>query len=196
MGAGMRAIVGLGNPGPKYANTRHNVGHMVVEELVRRSGGKLSAHRSRNYIMQGRLTTTPIGEGSFVLAICDSYMNVSGGPVKGLLEYFKIEPAQLLVIHDDLDLGAHVLKLKDGGGEGGHNGLKSISTAVRTKNYQRLRVGVGRPPGTQDAADFVLSPLTGKAKTEFDVTVAQAADAVEDLLNRGFVAAQADLHAS
>lgn len=192
----MRAIVGLGNPGPKYANTRHNVGRMVVNELVRRSGGNLSAHRSRNYIMSGRLTTAPSGEGSFVLAICDSYMNVSGGPVRGLLDYFTIEPPALLVIHDDLDLPAHVLKLKDGGGDGGHNGLKSISTAVRTKNYQRLRIGVGRPPGTQDAADFVLSPLVGEARKEYDVTVAKAADVVEDILGRGFAAAQADLHAA
>lgn len=190
----MKAIVGLGNPGPKYANTRHNVGHMVIDELVRRTGGKLSAHRSRTYIMTGRVNSAPLGEGSFVLGICDSYMNVSGGPVSALLKYFKIEPADLLVIHDDLDLPAHQLRLKDGGGEGGHNGLKSISTSIGSKNYQRLRIGVGRPPGSQDAADFVLSPLVGKARTEYDVTVAKAADAVEDVLNIGFVAAQARLH--
>lgn len=192
----MKAVVGLGNPGPKYANTRHNVGHMVIDELVRRSGGKLSAHRSRTYLMTGRVTSAPIREGGFVLAICDSYMNVSGGPVKGLLQYFKIEPSELLVIHDDLDLPAHTLRLKDGGGEGGHNGLKSISSALGSKNYQRLRIGVGRPPGMQDAADFVLSPLTGAARTEYDVTVAKAADVIDDVLTSGFAAAQAHLHSS
>ncbi|MGO1401791.1 MAG: aminoacyl-tRNA hydrolase [Flaviflexus sp.] len=192
----MKAIVGLGNPGPKYANTRHNVGHLVIDELVARSQGKLSAHRSRTYLMTGRLASAPVGEGGFVLAVCDSYMNVSGGPVKGLLQYFKIEPSDLLVIHDDLDITEHTLRLKDGGGEGGHNGLKSISSAIGTKNYQRLRIGVGRPPGQQDAADYVLSQITGTAKTEYGVTVAKAADVVEDVLSRGFAAAQADLHTS
>lgn len=192
----MKAIVGLGNPGPKYANTRHNVGHLVIDELVARSQGKLSAHRSRTYLMTGRLASAPVGEGGFVLAVCDSYMNVSGGPVKGLLQHFKIEPSDLLVIHDDLDITEHTLRLKDGGGEGGHNGLKSISSAIGTKNYQRLRIGVGRPPGQQDAADYVLSQITGTAKTEYGVTVAKAADVVEDVLSRGFAAAQADLHTS
>lgn len=192
----MKAIVGLGNPGPKYANTRHNVGHLVIDELVARSQGKLSAHRSRTYLMTGRLASAPVGEGGFVLAVCDSYMNVSGGPVKGLLQYFKIEPSDLFVIHDDLDITEHTLRLKDGGGEGGHNGLKSISSAIGTKNYQRLRIGVGRPPGQQDAADYVLSQITGTAKTEYGVTVAKAADVVEDVLSRGFAAAQADLHTS
>ena len=192
----MKAIVGLGNPGPKYANTRHNVGHLVIDELVARSQGKLSAHRSRTYLMTGRLASAPVGEGGFVLAVCDSYMNVSGGPVKGLLQYFKIEPSDLLVIHDDLDITEHTLRLKDGGGEGGHNGLKSISSAIGTKNYQRLRIGVGRPPGQQDAADYVLSQITGTAKTEYGVTVAKAADVVEDVLSRGFATAQADLHTS
>lgn len=192
----MKAIVGLGNPGPKYANTRHNVGHLVIDELVARSQGKLSAHRSRTYLMTGRLASAPVGEGGFVLAVCDSYMNVSGGPVKGLLQYFKIEPSDLLVIHDDLDITEHTLRLKDGGGEGGHNGLKSISSAIGTKNYQRLRIGVGRPPGQQDAADYLLSQITGTAKTEYGVTVAKAADVVEDVLSRGFAAAQADLHTS
>ncbi|AZN30681.1 aminoacyl-tRNA hydrolase [Flaviflexus salsibiostraticola] len=191
----MRAVVGLGNPGPKYANTRHNVGHMVIDELVRRAGGKLTAHRSRTFLMTGRMTAAPIDEGGFVLAVCDSYMNVSGGPVNALLKYFKIEPSELLVIHDDLDLPAHTLRLKDGGGEGGHNGLKSITNAIGTKNYQRLRIGLGRPPGSQDAADFVLSPLKGAAQTEYQVTVAKAADAVDDVLTMGFVAAQARLHA-
>ncbi|MEZ7898916.1 MAG: aminoacyl-tRNA hydrolase [Flaviflexus sp.] len=192
----MKAIVGLGNPGPKYANTRHNIGHKVIDELVTRSNGTLAAHRSRNYIMTGRLMTAPVGEGNFVLAVCDSYMNVSGGPVKGLLQYFKIEPHDLLVIHDDLDIPEHTLRLKDGGGEGGHNGLKSISSALGSKNYERLRIGVGRPPGTQDAADYVLSPITGTALTEYRVTVAKAADVVESILSRGFVATQADLHSN
>ena len=189
----MKAIVGLGNPGPKYANTASAT---VIDELVARSQGKLSAHRSRTYLMTGRLASAPVGEGGFVLAVCDSYMNVSGGPVKGLLQYFKIEPSDLLVIHDDLDITEHTLRLKDGGGEGGHNGLKSISSAIGTKNYQRLRIGVGRPPGQQDAADYVLSQITGTAKTEYGVTVAKAADVVEDVLSRGFAAAQADLHTS
>lgn len=192
----MLVVVGLGNPGVRYESTRHNVGHMVIAELARRSGGTLSAHRSGTHMLSGRVMTSDPDAGRFILATCDSYMNVSGGPVKSLLGYFKATADDLLVVHDELDLPAGVLKLKKGGGEGGHNGLKSISSSLGTKDYGRLRLGIGRPPGTMDAADYVLREVRGAAKTDLDVTVAQAADVVEDILHLGFDKAQLRLHSA
>lgn len=192
----MLVVVGLGNPGMRYASTRHNVGHMVVNELAARAHGSLAAHRSGTHLLTGRLMGADPEAGKFIFATPDSYMNVSGGPVKSLLNYFKVTPGNLLVIHDDLDLPEHALKLKKGGGEGGHNGLKSISSALGTKDYGRLRLGIGRPPGTMDAADYVLREVRGSAKSELDVTVNLAADAVEDILMQGFDRAQLKLHSA
>lgn len=189
----MKAIIGLGNPGPRYRSTRHNVGHMVIDELARRAGGSLAAHRSGTHVLTGYLPQAQ-ADSRFLLAISDGYMNVSGPPVASLCRYYKIEPPDVLVIHDDLDLPQHELRLKAGGGEGGHNGLKSLTGALGSKNYQRLRIGIGRPPGRMDPADYVLAEIRGAERDNYDVTTAKAADVVEDVLVSGFSAAQARLH--
>lgn len=189
-------IIGLGNPGTQYANNRHNVGHMVVATLAHDSHASFSRHRAGAYVAQARIGMLPGGRPGPVthLAYLTSYMNVSGGPTKALMSYYKNSPDRLIVIHDDLDLAAHVLRLKIGGGEGGHNGLRSISQALGTRDYARLRVGVGRPPGRQNPADFVLSNFPTREKAEWDVTLGRAADALVDVVTQGFAPAQQRLH--
>ena len=129
-----------------------------------------------------------------ILARSDSYMNTSGGPISALASFHKIEPSRILVIHDDMDLPAHTLRLKVGGGEGGHNGLKSLTQHLGTRDYARLRIGVGRPPGRMDPADYVLAALPTKERPDWDVTFEQAADVVEDIVTKGFVPTQMALH--
>lgn len=189
-------IVGLGNPGAQYANTRHNVGHMVIDTLARRAGQKLTSHRSRTHMADVRLGMLPGGAPGprAILAISDSYMNTSGGPVSKLANFLKIPEERILVIHDELDLPEHSLRLKTGGGEGGHNGLKSISQSLGSRNYHRLRMGIGRPPGRMDAAGYVLAQIPSSVGTELAVTVEEAADVVEDVLTKGFAQAQHQLH--
>ncbi|MDO4665103.1 MAG: aminoacyl-tRNA hydrolase [Actinomycetaceae bacterium] len=191
-------VIGLGNPGAKYAHTRHNVGQMVIDELAARSGETLSSHRAGALVASARLGYLPSGlpGPKMQIAKLTCYMNVSGGPTKALANYFGVPPTELLIVHDDLDLPVGTLRLKQGGGEGGHNGLKSISQSLGTKNYLRLRIGVGRPPGRQDPAEFVLANLSGKALTEIQVDVARAADVIEKILTSSFRAAQQDLHAA
>jgi PTH1 family peptidyl-tRNA hydrolase len=185
-------VIGLGNPGPSYAGNRHNVGAMVLDELVARAGVKLSPGK-------GKRARTLIGEGRLagrraVLARPTSYMNESGGPVRGLLDYHSIPATDLVVLHDELDIPFASVRLKRGGGEGGHNGLRSISRATGTKDYLRVRVGIGRPPGRQDPADFVLKDFSGTERKELDLLVAEAADATEELLALGLEAAQNVVH--
>lgn len=188
---GPALLVGLGNPGPEYAETRHNVGHRVVELLAARAGGgRFSKHRSNADVLEGRLAGRKV-----VLAKPRTYMNVSGGPVAGLVRYFGIDPADLVVVHDDLDLDFAVVRLKRGGGEGGHNGLRSISASLGTKEYLRVRFGIGRPPGRQDPADFVLKRFSGAERKDLDLAVDLAADAGEALLTDGLEAAQNRFHA-
>ena len=192
-------VVGLGNPGDRYARNRHNVGHMVIDVLAGRTGSRLSGHRARAQAAEARLGVLPGGAPGprVILAEPACYMNLSGGPVKALARFYGIDPtARLLVIHDELDLPAHQLRLKRGGGEGGHNGLRSISQALGTRDYARLRVGVGRPPGRQDAADFVLSDFPARERDALAVTLEQAADVVEDVVTRGFEGAQQRLHSA
>lgn len=192
-------IIGLGNPEARYARNRHNVGHMVIDVLAGRAGSRLTRHKARAQVAEVRLGTMPGGAPGprVILAEPASFMNLSGGPVKALAQFYGIEPTtNLLVIHDELDLPAHELRLKRGGGEGGHNGLRSISSAVGTKDYARLRVGIGRPPGRQDPADFVLSDFPARESDELAVTLEQAADTVEEVVTLGFEAAQQRLHAS
>ncbi|MFC2621036.1 MAG: aminoacyl-tRNA hydrolase, partial [Pauljensenia sp.] len=152
-------VVGLGNPGAQYASTRHNVGYLTLDVLASRGGASLTSHRSRTHTADVRLGVGPGGVPGprVVLARADSYMNTSGGPIQALASFLKILPSRILVIHDDMDLPAHTLRLKVGGGEGGHNGLKSLSSHLGTRDYARLRIGVGRPPGRMDPADYVLS---------------------------------------
>jgi peptidyl-tRNA hydrolase, PTH1 family len=183
-------VVGLGNPGPEYAETRHNIGVRVVELLAARAGGgRFSKHKSNADVLEGRLAGRRV-----VLAVPRTYMNVSGGPVAGLLRYYGVAPTDLVVVHDDLDLGFGVVRLKQGGGEGGHNGLRSITRSTGTKDYLRVRVGIGRPPGRQDPADFVLKDFSATERKELDLLLAEAADATEELLLRGLEAAQNVVH--
>ncbi len=185
---GPALVVGLGNPGSEYADTRHNVGFSVVDLLAARAGGgRFSRHRSNADVLEGRLAGRRV-----VLAKPRTYMNVSGGPVAGLVKYFG---GELVVVHDDLDLGFGVVRLKLGGGEGGHNGLRSISASLGTKDYLRVRFGIGRPPGRQDPADFVLKRFSGTERKELEFAVDLAADATEALLAAGLEPAQNRFHA-
>ena len=188
---GPALVVGLGNPGPDYEGTRHNVGTRVAALLATRAGaGRFSAHkRSNSDIAQGRLAGRPV-----TVAVPRTYMNLSGGPVAGLVQYFSIPPTEVIVVHDELDLDFGVIRLKRGGGEGGHNGLRSISKALGTKDYLRVRFGIGRPPGRQDPADFVLKRWSGTERRELDVSVEIAVDAVEAVLAEGLEPAQNRFH--
>lgn len=189
-------VVGLGNPGEQYARTRHNAGHRVIDVLCARAGATRRRTRARAHVADVRLG---VGSGGVpgprvLLAVLDSYMNESGGPLAALARAYSIDAAHLLVVHDDLDLPEHTLRLKRGGGEAGHNGLKSISAALRTRDYARLRVGIGRPPGRMDPADYVLSAFPARAGREWAVTFERAADAAQDVATRGFLPAQQTLH--
>ena len=177
-------VVGLGNPGPSYADTRHNVGYVVADELAARMSGTWKAHKSgRALAVEGRLAGIPGVRA--VLARCRSYMNESGGPVSGLLSFYKADPSRLVVIHDELDIPYGELRVKFGGGDNGHNGLKSLRKSLGTGDYYRVRFGIGRPPGRVDAADFVLKPFSPTERRELDLHVQRAADAVESLLTDG-----------
>jgi PTH1 family peptidyl-tRNA hydrolase len=189
-------VVGLGNPGPGYAGNRHNVGAMVLEILAGRlnggAGATLKAHRSRAAVAEGRLGALP-GE-RVVLARPTAYMNESGGQVSAALQFFKVDPQRLLVIHDELDIPYGEIRLKLGGGEGGHNGLRSISRSIGTKDYLRARVGIGRPPGRMDPAAFVLRDFSATERKDLPLLLEQTADAVELTLARGLAAAQNQVH--
>jgi PTH1 family peptidyl-tRNA hydrolase len=187
---GPHIIVGLGNPGPTYANTRHNAGFCVVDFLSR----ELNAHYGR--LVGDAFVQKASFEGEEVVLIKpQTFMNLSGGPTKGALSRLKATPADVLVIHDELDLPPGVLRLKNGGGHGGHKGLRSLHEAIGSE-YARLRVGIGRPPGRMDAADFVLSRMKGVELEEFEVTCAQAAELVRVVLKEGVLAAMNAYHAS
>jgi PTH1 family peptidyl-tRNA hydrolase len=178
-------VVGLGNPGPKYAATRHNVGFLVADLLAERIGGRFKAHKSRTDVVEGRLSGAPI-----VLAKPRSYMNESGGPVVSIARFFKVPVESITVVHDELDLPYGTLRLKRGGGDGGHNGLRSVTSALGSREYARVRLGIGRPPGRQDPADYVLREWSAAERKDLAFHVDRAADAVEALLHDGLEAAQ------
>jgi PTH1 family peptidyl-tRNA hydrolase len=181
-------IVGLGNPGPRYASTRHNIGYAVVELLALRIAGrsaKFKAHRSRCEIMETRLGGSPV-----VLARPMSYMNESGGPVNAAARFFKVPVERIIAVHDDLDLPFGALRVKRGGGEGGHNGLRSMTSALGSREYARVRFGIGRPPGRQDPADFVLREFSSTERKELAYLIDRAADATEAVVADGLEAAQ------
>lgn len=182
-------VVGLGNPGPGYAGNRHNVGFMVIDELVRRVGGRLKAHRSGTDLLETRLA----GRRA-VLARPRSFMNLSGRAVGATARFFKVPPTDVVVVHDDLDLDYGALKLKRGGGEGGHNGLRSLSASLGSRDYLRVRFGIGRPPGRMDPAAFVLQDFSVVQRRELDLLVDRGADAVEQLLGQGLAATQNRFH--
>lgn len=180
-------VVGLGNPGAEYEGNRHNVGAMVLDELAQRYGGSLRRHKARAAVAEVRVGVLPGGAPGprVVLARPSTYMNDSGGPTAALATFFSVPPGSLVVVHDDLELDFGQVRLKRGGGEGGHNGLRSISSALRTRDYLRVRVGVGRPPGRQSPGDFVLRDFSATERKELPFVVAESADAVEDLVIAG-----------
>ncbi|MGW5364565.1 aminoacyl-tRNA hydrolase [Actinopolymorpha pittospori] len=186
-------VVGLGNPGPTYAAHRHNIGHQVVDLLAERMGGKLRPHpRGRAEVLEGRLGGVPGVRA--VLATPRSYMNESGGPVASLATFYKVEPGQIVVVHDELDIPFAALRLKLGGGDNGHNGLRSIRRSLGTGDFLRVRCGIGRPPGRQDPADFVLSPFGSTERKELPFFLDRAADAVESLVTAGLEQSQNSYH--
>ncbi len=178
-------VVGLGNPGPRYAGTRHNAGFFVVELLAERLGGRFKAHKGRADIVEGRLAGAPV-----VLAKPKCYMNESGGPVASISRFYKIPVERLIVVHDELDLPYNSLRLKRGGGDGGHNGLKSVTASLGSREYARVRFGIGRPPGRQDPAEYVLKEFSAVERKELALNVDRAADAVEAILAKGLEPAQ------
>jgi PTH1 family peptidyl-tRNA hydrolase len=182
---GLRLVVGLGNPGATYAGNRHNVGFMVLDVLAERAGGRFRSHKGRADVVEGRLAGARV-----VLAKPRSFMNVSGGPVAAVRSFFSVPVESVIVVHDDLDLPFGVLRLKRGGGDGGHNGLRSISASLSSKEYMRVRFGISRPPGRQDPADYVLRDFSVAERKELPLELDRAADAVEALLSQGLEAAQ------
>lgn len=188
--AGPVLVVGLGNPGSEYERTRHNVGFMVADVLAERVGGRFTVHKKSGAdLLEARLDGRKV-----LIAKPRSFMNLSGRPVAALAKFFSVPPTDVIAIHDELDLPFGVIRLKQGGGEGGHNGLRSMSQALTTKDYLRVRFGIGRPPGRQDPADYVLKPFSAPERKEVPVIVEQAADAVEMLLRVGLETAQNQLH--
>ena len=182
-------VVGLGNPGPSYAGNRHNVGFMVLDLLAERVGARFKAHKGRADVIEGRLA----GQRA-VLAKPKCYMNESGGPVASLRDFFKVPAERIVVVHDELDIPYAAVRLKAGGGDNGHNGLRSLTSSLGTRDYLRVRVGVGRPPGRQDPADFVLKDFSSTEKKDLGFHVDRAADAVEALLTGPLEAAQNVFH--
>jgi peptidyl-tRNA hydrolase, PTH1 family len=189
-------VVGLGNPGREYARNRHNVGFAVADLVASRHAVKLGRHRrSAANVGEGRLG---VGDQALRLVIAKpvTYMNLSGAAVAALLQFYKIDPGHLLVIHDELDLPYGLLRAKFGGGEGGHNGVRSISAALSTRDYFRVRFGIGRPPGRRDPVDHVLSDFTATERKELDLLVDRGADMVESVITRGLAWTQNAFHAA
>jgi peptidyl-tRNA hydrolase, PTH1 family len=184
-------VVGLGNPGPAYAGHRHNVGYLVADELVTRQGGSWRSHKTgRADVVEGRVGAPGTDAPRAVVARPRSYMNEIGGPVKALLTFYKIEPDHLVVVHDELDLPFGRMRVKLGGGDNGHNGLRSVRSALGTGDFHRVRVGIGRPPGRQEVSDFVLSNYSAAERKDVPFQVYDAADAVESLLTVGLARTQ------
>jgi PTH1 family peptidyl-tRNA hydrolase len=177
-------VAGLGNPGDEYAATRHNVGQMVIDHLVKRHSVKLASHKSRTHIAAYKLGVG-IDAHQIILAKSTSYMNETGGPIKALANFYSIEPANIIVLHDELDIGFAAIRTKLGGGDNGHNGLKSMTSAFDTPDYYRVRLGIGRPMGQQDPADFVLKQFSKEEKKDLEEFIERGADVVEFLIEQG-----------
>lgn len=184
-------IVGLGNPGSDYTGNRHNAGFAVADELAARIGDGFRRNRQRLLAASGKLAGHAV-----TVAKPMSYMNTSGGPVASFAAYHKIPAERVVVVHDEIDLPFGAIRLKCGGGDAGHNGVKSVASALRTAEFNRVRVGVGRPPGRRVAADHVLGDFTKTERKELPLLIGRAADAVEALLDRGLAAAQNEFHTS
>jgi PTH1 family peptidyl-tRNA hydrolase len=184
-------VVGLGNPGPGYAGNRHNVGHMVLAELADRVSAPFKSHRTNALVAEGR---SGLEGPRLILAKPNSFMNVSGGPVAALMKFYKLEPDHLIVVHDELDIPFDTLRLKLGGGNGGHNGIRDIAAALGTPDFLRVRVGIGRPPGRQPAADFVLRDFNSDERKLLPNILSDAADAAEQIAREGLAPAQLRWH--
>jgi peptidyl-tRNA hydrolase, PTH1 family len=189
-------VVGLGNPGPEYARNRHNVGFMIADLLAARLGARFSRHRKAVAEVAEARLGVGLDAPRVVLAKPMTYMNLSGGPVAGLAQFYKVPVERILAVHDELDIPYGQLRLKVGGGESGHNGLRSMSRSLGSKEYLRARFGIGRPPGRQDPADYVLSDFSAAERKDLEFFVDRAADAVEAVLARGLEWAQNAYHAS
>ena len=190
-------VFGLGNPGPKYESTRHNIGQMVVAELAHRIGVNLTRTKLRSNVGTSRLPTgsVPGVPGPrVVLATSTGYMNESGGPVRQLADFYSIDTDRIIAVHDDVDIAFDTIKAKVGGGEGGHNGLRSMTSALGTKNYPRIRAGVGRPMGRQDTADYVLGPFSKDERATLPIFISDIADAVEMYIVDGLEKVQLKYH--
>jgi PTH1 family peptidyl-tRNA hydrolase len=182
-------IVGLGNPGAEYAGNRHNAGYMVADLLADRAGAPFRSSKFRAAVAESRLAGLPVTLGKPV-----TFMNESGGPVAALRDYYGVPVGRIVVLHDELDLPFGTIRLKLGGGDNGHNGLRSVTAALRTRDYYRLRFGIGRPPGRMDPAAFVLRDFTQAERRELPYLTDRSADAVEALLTDGLAAAQNAFH--
>ena len=185
-------VVGLGNPGPGYAGHRHNVGQMALAELAHRTSATFKSHKANATVAEARLSP---GGPKLILAKPNSFMNLSGGPVAALLRFYDLDASRLIVLHDELDIPFDTVRLKSGGGHGGHNGIRDIASAIGTPDFVRVRIGIGRPPGRQDAADFVLKPFAGAEREVLPSLLSDAADATELVISDGLLAAQARFHA-
>jgi PTH1 family peptidyl-tRNA hydrolase len=185
-------VVGLGNPGKEYAANRHNVGFLVADLLASRIGAKFGrSKRSHADVAEGRLG---FGGPKLILVKPLTYMNLSGAPVSQLAQFFKVPLENVIAVHDELDVPFGQVRVKRGGGEGGHNGLRSMSKSLATKEYARVRFGIGRPPGRQDPADYVLSDFSAVERKELDFLVDRAADVVEAVVTEGVEWAQNKYH--
>jgi PTH1 family peptidyl-tRNA hydrolase len=178
-------VVGLGNPGPEYAATRHNIGFLVADLVADRVGARLARHKRAHALAAEGKLGIPGSMTHLVLAEPLSFMNESGGPVKALMGFYGVEADRLVVIHDELDIPFSTIRVKLGGGDNGHNGLKSIRKALGSGDFYRVRVGIDRPPGRQDPADYVLKPFGSTERKDLPEVVDRAADAVESLVTEG-----------
>jgi len=177
-------VIGLGNPGSEYSATRHNVGQMVVDELAKRHKVKWSSHKSRTEIAAFKIG---VGDeaNSVIIAKSKSYMNETGGPLKALASFYKVQPDHIIALHDELDIAYSTIRSKIAGGDNGHNGLKSMTSALATADYFRVRLGIGRPMGSQDPADFVLKAFSVAEKKTLPEFIDRGCDVVESLITRG-----------
>ena len=182
-------VVGLGNPGDQYAATRHNIGQMVIDELARRHSVKFSSHKSRTDIAAFKLGVG-IDAHSVIIGKSKSYMNETGGPVKALANFYSVEPTKIIALHDELDIPFAAIRTKLAGGDNGHNGLKSMTSSFGTPDYYRIRLGIGRPMGQQDPADFVLKAFSKVEQKDLAGFIDRGADVVESLITKGLEATQ------
>ena len=179
-------VVGLGNPGPDYAANRHNVGQMVLDILANRISASFKTHKANASVAEGRLG---FGGPKVILAKPGTFMNNSGGPVSGLMKFYDVAIQNVIVIHDELDIDAGAVRVKQAGGHAGHNGLRDIIAAADSNDFARVRVGIGRPPGRMDAADFVLKNFSAEERKELPLLLALSADAVEEIVTKGVLEA-------